>query len=346
MCSELLIQLFLTNLTIRHTQAMRRYRKIFSEEMWHNVSQHLPAQLSIIRETLLQLKARLAAIGFPEAILQLLDINLPESDGDYLNRFKDDIHDRFRENWPDTADIREKFYHILNITDVLSANVTDTMHGQHDLQVPEKASVASALIKLNELRYNLTDSSQEQDGTAYNKPGHVTVDGCIETPYGVQYCSGGPLRSEQQESLPTTTFRSTTQVLGDAAISGACFAAIPEFIGDVLHLSGYLSQASAEHAKLAFSIACVGFSGPAGWIGAASTYVTTKALKSVGCSEQTSRITGNTVGLFARQVVEGVTPTSTSIAASVVSHTAGFFALAAEKQVVKSLFPENNRNVF
>ena len=125
----------------------------------------------------------------------------------------------------------------------------------------------------------------------------------------------------------------TLSTLGASALSGIVFAALPEALGDALHLSGVVSERNAYHVKMAANAGLVFATGS--WLPVGASWLTSTGLKYLGCSESKARVGGNAVG-FLMNTGKALTPTG--IAAVAVNYAAGRLGLWAEKSMIKRFF--------
>lgn len=121
--------------------------------------------------------------------------------------------------------------------------------------------------------------------------------------------------------------------LGSSALAGAVFAALPEAIGDTLHLSGLVSEQNAYRIKMASNAALVFATGS--WMSTGASYLTTTGLQCLGVTESKARIGGNAAALL---VNTGLSLTPTRLAAIALNYAAGRFGLWAEKGIIKKYF--------
>jgi len=135
------------------------------------------------------------------------------------------------------------------------------------------------------------------------------------------------------EAAATSIELDTLSTLGISALSGAAFAALPEALGDALHLSGMVSERNAYHVKMATNATFVFATGS--WLSVGASWLTSAGLKYMGCSESKARISGNAVGFL---VNTGRALTPTGIAALAVNYAAGRLGLWAEKNIMKRFF--------
>jgi len=136
-----------------------------------------------------------------------------------------------------------------------------------------------------------------------------------------------------EEAAAASIESDTLSALGVSALSGAAFAALPEALGDALHLSGMVSERNAYHVKMATNAALVFATGS--WLPVGVSWLTSAGLKYMGCSESKARVGGNAVGFL---VNTGRALTPTGIAAVAVNYTAGRLGLWAEKSMMKRFF--------
>ena len=135
-------------------------------------------------------------------------------------------------------------------------------------------------------------------------------------------------------------------IMKNAAISGATYAALPEAIGDLLHLFYFINESNSQRLKLMINILLIMMTGS--YLGVAITIVLNPLLKKAGCSEKTARLSANAaafvvqagLGLTANTVVD-VASAATSVvvsgAAMFVSYGSGRVGLWAEKNIVNKL---------
>jgi len=126
--------------------------------------------------------------------------------------------------------------------------------------------------------------------------------------------------------------------LGTSIVIGATLAALPEALGDSLHLSGLISERNAFHIKIATNAALVFATGS--WAATGAAYLTTKTLQYAGVSESKARIGGNTAAFL---VNTGLSLTTTKAAAVAVNYLAGRAGLWAEKGLMRRMFQKKQR---
>jgi len=121
--------------------------------------------------------------------------------------------------------------------------------------------------------------------------------------------------------------------LGAAAFTGAALAALPEALGDTLHLSGLISEQNAHRLKFATNVALVAATGS--WMGVGASWATTTGLQYLGVSQPKARIAGNTASFL---VNTGLSITPTRMALSAVNYGAAALGLLAEKTAMRWMF--------
>jgi hypothetical protein len=121
--------------------------------------------------------------------------------------------------------------------------------------------------------------------------------------------------------------------LGAAAFTGAALAALPEALGDSLHLSGLISEQNAHRLKVATNVALVVATGSL--MGAGTAWATTTGLQYLGISEPKARIAANTISFL---VNTGLSITPTRMALTAVNYGAAALGLFTEKKVMGWMF--------
>lgn len=150
-----------------------------------------------------------------------------------------------------------------------------------------------------------------------------------------RYCLGAKTEFIEKPLIDvesTSASANPLSTLGSAALYGAGCAALPEALGDLLHVYGYLNEQNASRVKFLANIILLGLSGS--WLGTGTGMVTHKVLTCAGISDSKARVTANTVA-FA--VNTGGKINTMSVAATATSYLGGRFGLWAEKCLVSQL---------
>lgn len=132
------------------------------------------------------------------------------------------------------------------------------------------------------------------------------------------------------ESISASVESDILSTLGMSALYGAAFAALPEALGDVLHLSGMVSERNAHHVKIAANTGLVLATGS--WLPVGASMATTAVLQRLGISESKARLAGNTAAFL---VNAGRVFTPAGIVGGAINYAAARLGFWAEKRVFK-----------
>ncbi len=150
-----------------------------------------------------------------------------------------------------------------------------------------------------------------------------------------RYCLGAKTEFIEKPLIDVDSASASAEplsTLGSAALYGACYTVLPEALGDLLRVYGYLNEQNASRVKFLANIILLGLSGS--WLGTGTGMVTHKVLTCAGISDSKARVTANTVA-FA--VNTGGKINTMSVAATATSYLGGRFGLWAEKCLVLKL---------
>lgn len=117
---------------------------------------------------------------------------------------------------------------------------------------------------------------------------------------------------------------------GSSALMGAAFTAVPEAIGDTLHLSGLLSEENAVYVKHSINAGLIVATGS--WLSVVVSIATTTILQQLGCSESKARMAGNTVA-FIMNLIKDLTPIG--VASGVANYAGARLGLWGEKKAAR-----------
>ena len=119
-------------------------------------------------------------------------------------------------------------------------------------------------------------------------------------------------------------------------LHSAAFAALPEALGDVLHLSGVVSERNAYHVKMAANAGLVFATGS--WLPVGASLATTAVFHRLGISESKARLAGNTAAFL---VSAGRAFTPAGVVMGAANYAAARFGLWVEKSLVRRFSPNN-----